>query len=442
MVSRNISLAFSYAAILIASLAGLAFGQPGSPELKDLYTKYQAGRTQLNSWMSNRTAFDSTKKEDLEALSNYSRFVCRGQTFRDRLSASSDPSVILLLELPDNVQKDISQTMIRAFDQPYAPSLLKNYHRTMMEEVEAVLLESKDQFVRLNATRVLPSAALAIGALKRDGKPVLDSKDQAEAYNRQIVLCKKLVESAWKGIPRDDAVLLYSLRGAREAMAGYSHTVGLRTDREKKNLVQPDLAQDMTLLNLVGEIAAQMPSWLSNATPEELEGFRSIRREAIRTLGASGRSKVGAALPALVLGRILAGDLAKDNYRLDELTDVAIGLAGMRTEESYNSDLAASLVGNFLQEFFARHAQKQGIYASFPFVYHAARLNTALQAWDEKPPSPEIKTLVGKAKAALTSLEKKQEPQFQEAELIKTLRDKKPLLLINGDEKSRIGPAQ
>ena len=181
MVSRNISLAFSYAAILIASLAGLAFGQPGSPELKDLYTKYQAGRTQLNSWMSNRTAFDSTKKEDLEALSNYSRFVCRGQTFRDRLSASSDPSVILLLELPDNVQKDISQTMIRAFDQPYAPSLLKNYHRTMMEEVEAVLLESKDQFVRLNATRVLPSAALAIGALKRDGKPVLDSKDQAEA---------------------------------------------------------------------------------------------------------------------------------------------------------------------------------------------------------------------------------------------------------------------
>jgi hypothetical protein len=188
-------------------------------------------------------------------------------------------------------------------------------------------------------------------------------------------------------------------------------------------------------------LAEKPPAWANGASPEELEGYRMIRREAIRVLAAAGRSKVGAVSPATVLGRILALDPTKSSYRLDELVDAAIGLATIRPDPTYNTDLAASLVGKTIQEFIATYTQKQGIYASFPFVYHAARLNTALIFWEEKPPSPEIKALVTKARAALTALEKKQEPQFQETEAIQKLRDKS-YEMIKGDKSSEIPPAQ
>jgi len=425
---------------LLASLGGLVLAQQTSPELKEIYSKYQSGRGAVNRWMSGNTPFDAAKKEDLDLLANYCRFITKGQTFHDRLTTTSDINSKLLLDLPDNVQKDIGQTMVRAFDSPHGPSLLKTYHRTMLEQADAVLAETKDQYVRLNLARILPGIGQAVGSTKRDGKAVLDLKDQVEVYNRQIAACTKLVENASKGTPRDDGVLLYALRGAKEAMAGYNQTFALRTDREKKGLVPPDAGQEEKLLGLAANLAEKPPQWTNGATNEELEGFRMIRREAIRVLAASGRAKVGSVVPAAVLGRILALDPTKSNYRLDELVDAAIGLATMRVEAGYNTDLAASLVGKTIQEFIATYTQKQGIYASFPFVFHAARLNTALIGWEDKPTSPEIKALVTKARAALTALEKKQEPQFQETEAIQKLRDK-GYEMIKGDKSTEIPPA-
>jgi len=425
---------------LLGGLGSLVLAQQTSPELKDLYSKYQSGRGAVNRWMSGNTPFDPTKKEDLDQLANYCRFITKGQTFHDRLTTTSDINSKLLLDLPDNVQKDIGQTMVRAFDAPHGPSLLKTYHRTMLEQAEAVLAESKDQYVRLNIARILPGIGLAVGSTKRDGKAVLDLKDQVEVYNRQIAACTKLIENASKGSPRDDGVLLYALRGAKEALAGYNATFALRTDREKKALtVPPDAAQEEKLLALAGDLAEKPPQWTNGAPAEEQEGFRMIRREAIRVLAASGRPKVGSVVPSAVLGRILALDPTKSNYRLDELVDAAIGLASMRIEAGFNTDLAASLVGKTIQEFIATYTQKQGIYASFPFVFHAARLNTALIAWEDKPPSPEIKGLVTKARGALTALEKKQEPQFQETEAIQKLRDK-GYEMIKGDKSTEIPP--
>jgi hypothetical protein len=426
---------------LLVSLGSLVLAQQPNSEIKDLYSKYQSGRGAVNRWMSGNTPFDAAKKEDLDLLANYCRFITKGQTFHDRLTTTSDINSKLLIDLPENVQKDITQTMVRSFDSPHGPALLKAYQRTMLEQAEAVLTESKDQYVRLNVSRVLPGIGMAVGSLKRDGKAVLDLKDQVEVYNRQIVACTKLVVAATQGTHRDDAVLLYALRGAKEAMVGFNQTFPLRTDREKKGFVPPDATQEEKLLGIAANLAEKPPAWANGASPEELEGYRMIRREAIRVLAAAGRSKVGAVSPATVLGRILALDPTKSSYRLDELVDAAIGLATIRPDPTYNTDLAASLVGKTIQEFIATYTQKQGIYASFPFVYHAARLNTALIFWEEKPPSPEIKALVTKARAALTALEKKQEPQFQETEAIQKLRDKS-YEMIKGDKSSEIPPAQ
>lgn len=428
------------AGALFACLAGLAFAQP-NPELKDLYSKYQSGRSALNRWMSGNTPFDPTKKEDLDALTNYCRFITKGQTYHDRLNTGSDINSKLLLDLPENVQKDVTQTMVRSFDSAHGPALLKTYHRVMLEQAEAILAESKDQYVRLNVARLLPGIGMAVGSIKRDGKAVLELKDQVELYNRQIAGCAKLVENAAKGPGRDDGVLLYALRGAKEAMLGFNQTFPTRTDREKKNFTPPDAAQEEKLLTVAANLAEKQPTWINGASPEEQEGYRMIRREAIRVLAASGRPKLGGVSPATVLGRILSLDSTKSSYRLDELVDAAIGLATMRPDPAYNTDLAASLIGKTLQEFIATYTQKPGIYSSFPFVYNAARLNTALQGWDEKPPSPEVKTLITKAKAALTALEKKQEPQFQETELIQKLRDK-GYEMIKGDKSTEITPAQ
>jgi hypothetical protein len=167
-----------------------------------------------------------------------------------------------------------------------------------------------------------------------------------------------------------------------------------------------------------------------------------LRREAIRALAANGKAKLGKTSPALTLARVLTRPRAQANpadaFRLDEQVDAAIGLVQTKPEKDFNSNLAAGLVGHFLSEYLAQYGDRanNGELKSFPFAYHAARLNPALADWTTST-NPSVKMLAQRAKTCLTAMEKRDaSAQFQEAELLQNLR--KDDLLFTGDAASKI----
>jgi hypothetical protein len=88
------------------------------------------------------------------------------------------------------------------------------------------------------------------------------------------------------------------------------------------------------------------------ATPEEIEGFRYFRREAVRALAKIRTPAIDDKVrPALVLARFAGNDASiQPPPRIDERIEAAIGLARMKAadDRQYQVDYAASQIGKCL----------------------------------------------------------------------------------------------
>ncbi|HTU22023.1 MAG TPA: hypothetical protein VMG10_28550 [Gemmataceae bacterium] len=92
-----------------------------------------------------------------------------------------------------------------------------------------------------------------------------------------------------------------------------------------------------------------------NAPPEEIDGFRWLRREAIRVLAKIHTPAVNDKVrPALVLARLAGNDESiQPPLRIDERVEAAIGLAHMKStqDKQYQPDYAAGQIAKCLGAF-------------------------------------------------------------------------------------------
>ncbi len=412
-------------------------------DLREFYGKYSKSRGLLGAWMAGSKDYEKANKEHQTSIDDYTRFVVLGNTYRTRLVPKSDPTADKLLALPDESMRDVEKGMLKAFELPYGADLLLAYEQGLLKHSQSLLEKSTDQYARLNGSRVLPVIGLGLGSKNRDNKAVLELKGQFEVAEGLVQLSNNLLSKAFAGTPRDDGAALYTLRSLKELYRSLATTAPLRTDREKRNAptaLKPDLEEKN--LTILADFIEKSPAFLSGAASDEIQGFRLLRREAIRALAANGKAKLGKTSPALTLARVLTRPRAQANpadaFRLDEQVDAAIGLVQTKPEKDFNSNLAAGLVGHFLSEYLAQYGDRanNGELKSFPFAYHAARLNTALADWTTST-NPSVKMLAQRAKTCLTAMEKRDaSAQFQEAELLQNLR--KDDLLFTGDAASKI----
>jgi hypothetical protein len=200
----------------------------------------------------------------------------------------------------------------------------------------------------------------------------------------------------------NDAVKYYAFRGLHYLLALPGQNAPLLPkDKEEKSI--------LALQEFV-----ERKSALTAASPrEEIEGYRVLRREAIRALAQTHYPALGdKARPALTLARIVARDKVTPEPRLDERLEAAIGLAGMRPElaKNYQPDFAVHLIGLFVVDFSAladaeTSTKKPDNLRLRPWKIDAARLLEALEALKTEAKNDHVAKVVARITPVLTNIE-------------------------------------
>jgi hypothetical protein len=210
---------------------------------------------------------------------------------------------------------------------------------------------------------------------------------------------KYLIELA-KDSKLHDAVKLYAIKGLREFFKAKPPQPA--SDEQKVG------AEDAARLEAVlGFLMREAPK---SQSPEEVEAFRFVRREAVKALAqaavpAASITKDDVKVPvALALLQVLAPEKNGINppTSMSEKAEAAIGLCTMRAVErskvvrfeSYQPEAAIYLVGKFLTEFGELYqtdepnlAKGSTIPTLLPWKNYADKLISALQEMQERTPA-------------------------------------------------------
>lgn len=140
---------------------------------------------------------------------------------------------------------------------------------------------------------------------------------------------------------QNDGVHYYALHGLQTLL---NHT---------PPILKPD--QEAKCAESIVQFLNGLPPAPKEATPEEIDGIRYLRRQALRALAQIHVPAINDKVrPALVLARFAGGDeRLSPPPRIDERLEAAIGLARMQSSKSkgYQADYAASMIGKFLSAF-------------------------------------------------------------------------------------------
>lgn len=145
---------------------------------------------------------------------------------------------------------------------------------------------------------------------------------------------------------QNDGVRYYILRGLKTLLAQVQPG-GMESVLGKQQ--QANCAEALV------EFLKQRKGPAKNASAEELDGFRLLRREAIRALAQIHTPAVNDKVrPALVLARFAGNDGSIQPLpRIDERVEAAVGLARMKAaqDKQYQPDYAAGQIAKCLGDF-------------------------------------------------------------------------------------------
>lgn len=306
------------------------------------------------------------------------------------------------IEYHDQAVKDDRKTiarLIRDFESDFN-SLVKTpartaavwpiYTRAMTTQGKAAL-QSRFAIARINVARCLARLA------------ELEQPDLAEFYAGVLFDETQL-----------DAVKYYALRGLTDLLGNEKVQAAMK----KETL---DKAARATMV-----VAQRSAKFLPGTPDTEIEGFRVLRREALRALAAARLPSLSdKSQPAALLAKTLAGTGVNPKVKMDERVEAAIGLGKMRpdADPDYAPDYAAGQVGTFVSEFrtFALDRDGGNKIAKLPCKVYAARLQDALDRLDkacEKQPKAvkEYVTAVSKAAYPVLGLLQKDNPSVPQVD--------------------------
>jgi hypothetical protein len=243
-------------------------------------------------------------------------------------------------------------------------------------------LRHREPIVKVNAARILARIAEAIG-----GSYLPAQKDSGQTKVAEELL--KII----KDKDQIDAVKCWALHGlAGLFTASYSYSAVPVDQRPNRRALTKDDLENQIILALV-DFVLRKPNLSPNATPEEVEAFRYVRRQAIRALAQTrfpaivNKKEFIGTPTALALCRILVDDGISPTASLSEKLEAAIGLCQLQTNLTspvdYYPDYAAHAVGLFVVELGKAYNNRPQGQTDYPWKVFATRLLDALKAWKE-----------------------------------------------------------
>jgi hypothetical protein len=337
-------------------------------------------RSKINELMQGKASFEASDPEQVKAIEVAAQYaVYRFWDPRiERPQRSGDPS---------------SDKVFQEFEDLQLQPLLKNkenngplvqlYTKKMIEFGDRVLQSSKP-IARLNAARVLERLTLL-------GQPEL-ADELLKALNDEVNFDAK------KDPRRNDGVKLYALRGLGKML-----TLQDRTPPVLKKATEDDILIALT------QFVERKPLLDKNPTSPEVDGWRALRREAVRALAHGRQVTVGPkAQPGMVLLRVMAKDGVTPEPRMDERLEAAIGVCRLSPErdKKYQPEYAAYQLGLFVDALVgyvgkAKEEQK-------PMKVYAARLLDALEGMRvANPKNDSVSKVIAQCLPLLAPLQEK-----------------------------------
>lgn len=223
----------------------------------------------------------------------------------------------------------------------------------------------------------------------------------ARMLARVAVLGNPKLADACVGLVKDekvnDAVRYYALRGLRDLLALPPQTPPLLTKDAEESVAAA-----------LRELITRKVTFNAVVPLEEVDGYRLMRREAIRALGHMRTPAVNKERPALVLLQVLAGEGFVPRLRIDERMEAATGLARTRPDKAkdYQVDYAVEQISQFLDEWTKYVQTRDAKYDRKPVRILAAQLLDALIALKAETGDAYVAQLFDTGKPGATLLDK------------------------------------
>src|SRR5205823_2152138 len=187
-------------------------------------------------------------------------------------------------------------------------------------------LKHREPIVKVNAARILARIAEAIGG----------SYSTSPAATGQAKVAEELLKII-KDKDQIDAVKFWALHGMESLFtASYNYSAVPVNERPTRRALSKADLEDQCIVALV-EFVLRKPNLPPNPTPEEVEGFRYVRRQAIRALAQTrfpavmNKKEFVGTPTALAFCRVLVDDGISPTASLSEKLEAAIGLCQLQT---------------------------------------------------------------------------------------------------------------
>jgi hypothetical protein len=281
-------------------------------------------------------------EKNRELIAKAARWYAFRHTLPDVYENKLDDNLKLFNVLKQaNVQLLLKDTGEKKEIKPEQEPFLKEYSKEFINCLREVLAKNPTLVVRVNTARLLAAVATA---------------GQEEVADT----CLDLIND-----PQENGgVKLWAFRALKELFA-----------------------QGTPGKSIVNDPAREKNCILADASAEEAEGHRYVRREAVRALALTRYPIVPGAPPgsgqtALTLLRVMRKEGLTPTSSLGEQTEAALGLCHMQAQltPAYQPDYAGRHVGDFLVDFLSQYnAQRAAaVGTGFPFRTSAARLSDGL----------------------------------------------------------------